>query len=429
MTASFRRYRRWLIAIAIPCFVVSVAANCRDTSSPTAPTDASVTEQASATPQPTATDEPTATPTAIDRSRLPVQLHIPGAPDESGTPVAASPTDFGDYLHVVDLAEGTARLVGSARLAAKPDSFNRPLLSPDHTHIAYPSRRSIVVIEVATGREQAFPLPAAPPSATPCGPIGIGLSWAPDSASLAINTEDALLVLDRVSGSYREIVHNTGTPGACAVAWSPDAEWIVFSNHFALLRVRPDGSDRLEGSTYYGGPSGFIWAPDSTRFFFSGIGGGTSQSSFVSDPDLRVQGIPDLPLIQALSTSGTRVAYHHSEHDEKWNWTSYIETRDVDGTNSRTLVTSRNSGSVAYTLLWSADDAFIAYPQRVSGGGAAPWGSVRVVNSTTGEDLTAALGPASIRFSEWSWVVCDVNVVGWLSTTSLVTWTTCETSI
>ncbi len=391
---------------------------------------------------------------AIDRSRLPVQLRIPGTPDNSATPVDASEYDFGDYLHVVDLTDGTARLVGSAQLAHRSDEGNRPLLSPDHAHVAYASRRSIVVIDVATGREQAFPLPASAPVPNPCLPVGIGLSWAPDSARVAVNTERALLVLDTGSGSYRAIVENTSVPGSCSVAWSPDGAWIVFSNNVSLVRIRPDGSERFEGPPYYAfpefsysGPREFIWSSDSTQLYFSADRAGelNARISFASGLDLRAHGIPigqtiawqtapmyhdshELPFIEALSTSGTRAAYIRSDHDENWRWTDYLETRDIDGTNSQTLVTRpQTGGSIAYAPFWSPDDRFIAYPHRLNGGG--PSGSARIVSPDSADDMAAALGPDSFELQSGRWVRCDVVVVGWLSTTSLVTLTACEGTI
>jgi len=388
---------------------------------------------------------------------LPVKLHIPGAPDNGATPVDASEYDFGDYLHIVDLTDGTSELVGSIPIAPRAGGYELPVLSPDHARIAYQSGRAVVVFEVASGRAQTFSLPAAPSTPTPCHRVRSALSWAPDSARLAVNTETALTILDTGSGALRELDQNTGTPGSCGVAWSPDGAWIAFASGWLLSLIRPDGSDIVVehpqgqyAASYYGGPSEFVWAPDSTRFFFTGLtaisGKGIGSMSFVSGLDLAASGIPigdtiawqtapmmhdvhELPFVQALSASGTRAAYRRSDHDENWNSTDYVETRNIDGTDNQTLVTFKSGGrSVRDALFWSPDDSLIAYPD-VPAGTSIYDGSVRIVNSTGGEDLAAALGPDSFALANGRRVVCSVDVVGWMSLTRLLTWTSCEGSI
>lgn len=445
-----------LTAVLLACLGLTVA--CGNESPSALPTGRSVTAATETLVTPTVSATPRATPRpeTIDRSKLPIEVGVPGAPDDVSTPVDASEYDYGDYLHVVDLSIGTAELVASAPPAPKTDIYELPALSPDHTQVAYRGGKDVAIVDLASGRVRAFPLPTSLPTTSPCQAGRSVLSWAPDSVRLAVNTETALLVLQTGSGAFQEIAQNRGTPGSCGVAWSPEGQWIVFASAWRLALVRPDGSDRRDvpvdspaRASYYGGPSTFIWAPDSAHFFFSGMtlipDKGYASMSFVSALDLRATGIPigdsiawqtppmmhdvhELPFIEALSVSGTRAAYLRTDHDENWKWTNYLETRNLDGTNGQTLVTYiSGGGSIRDVPVWSPDDSLIAYPDRPAG---QPYqGSVRIVTSTGGEDLAAVRGPESFRLVNGRWVVCTMGVVGWLSQARLLTWTTCEGSI
>ena len=397
----------------------------------------------------------TAVPKTINDRLLPVRLQIPGAPGPGVTATAAAYSDFGDYLHVVDLAAGTARLLGASRLASKPDTYNRPVLSPDRGRLAYVSRRNIIVIDIATGVQQSFSLPSEAAVDTPCLYLGVGLSWAPDSNRLAINMANDLLVMETNTGLYHTIATHPAR-GRCSTAWSPDGTWIVFDNNVALVRIHPDGSGRVDGPPYYAAPDfayagalDFVWAPDSAKFFFTsetGSNGETapfSRISFVSGLDLRARGIPigktiawqtepmhqdsrELPFVQALSASGEKAAYVRFDHDANYKWTTYLETRDIDGTSSRTLNSSDQvRATIADAPFWSPDDSAIAYPVRgIQSHG--EFGGVHVVNAASGDDLAAVRGPDSFGITNSQTEACDVLVVGWISTTSIVTLTTCE---
>ena len=446
--------RRLAIAIATLIAAISVNAACGGSSTGLrTPSD---------TPKPSQTPGPTATPGVIDRSKLPVRLTIPGIPDTPVSPAAtpsASPWR-GSYLHVIDLTDGTARVLDAAPLPNDPattllshDVPGDAQLSPDRQQLAYLSRRGVVFIDIATGSTHVQAYPVDDRSYAPGGRCGWGdfLAWAPDSRRVAVDSGDQMLILDLGTGAPRQVLTSTRL---CDLAWSPDGNWIVFADGSRLGRVRPDGSDRLTDSTVLG-PYGFTWSPDSSQFFFAAETSIFTQDSFVSGIDLRARALPVrdtsslaktpepygprfYPFIDALSSTGTRAASVRADRDDDLNRYSFIGTRDLYASDPKILATEEsfachgdagcNGGTEASVpLRWSPDDSYLAYSATTSQPPRSTFGGIHLVEVVSKKVTDAVEGPDSFTPNGGATVeVCfPVFTVGWISTTSLVTLVRC----
>ncbi|NDP42628.1 MAG: hypothetical protein GZ089_07915 [Aromatoleum sp.] len=408
---------------AVVALCVVVAAACGP-SSPLATPAAT-----SATPSPT---QPAATAKAkaIDRRRLPVRLEIPGAHDPQATPaIAPANINFGEYLHVVDLATGTARLLRDSQPVHKRPDYQRLELSPDHGYLAYVAYdHYVVIIEIATGAERAFPLPPSPPAKYRCTLENKRVAWAPDSTRLAIEVGTDMLMLDAASGATRQMFRADPSYGeVCGLSWSPNGDWIVFDDGKGLARIRPDGSGQLS-VLKYGGLSNLAWSPDSTTFVFLAATPAdyVHAAPFVSTIDLQPRALPFRGRELAWSNDGDRIVYLHSVHGAEFNWKDYIETVDAGGIDQETLLTYQSrERALVDAPFWSPDDAFIAYPTRQL----RPdheHADIDIINTISGEALPAVDGPGSFRNDKGLGGDCRVLPLGWISTTSLVTLTECS---
>jgi Tol biopolymer transport system component len=148
----------------------------------------------------------------------------------------------------------------------------------------------IVVLDVASGSVVAHissnAFPRVKGTKSECGGGDSSGAWSPDGSKVVyarhqcggkpdpVNDEQAAIYIANADG--------TGTPqlivsmgninsGESQIRWSPDGQWLLFSNG-GLAIVRPNGFDyraiftTLPMDTYYYSPA---WSPDGSRVIFS----------------------------------------------------------------------------------------------------------------------------------------------------------------
>ena len=98
-------------------------------------------------------------------------------------------------------------------------------------------------------------------------------TWSPDGTQVVIEGSDpgsfeSDLVLMSADGSDA-----TSLGAGSGAAWSPDGEWLAFSNHSDRTLVVIDPDDRRFDLTVndFGAPDALAWAPDSLRLAFVAI--------------------------------------------------------------------------------------------------------------------------------------------------------------
>ena len=86
-------------------------------------------------------------------------------------------------------------------------------------------------------------------------------TWSPDGRQVVMQSEDETLTLMAADGSDATPLG----PGSGA-AWSPDGEWLAFTNHSAgtLVVIDPDGRRFDLTVNDHGAPGSLAWSPDST---------------------------------------------------------------------------------------------------------------------------------------------------------------------
>lgn len=94
---------------------------------------------------------------------------------------------------------------------------------------------------------------------------------APDGQRLAIVSSAGIWVGNIASGTGNVVAN---TPGAIALRWSPDGDWLAYRVLTKVYVMRPDGSaTKMYASEF---PGGLSWSPDS-RWLISGSENSTLQ--------------------------------------------------------------------------------------------------------------------------------------------------------
>jgi hypothetical protein len=171
----------------------------------------------------------------------------PWTPDGTAAPLGAASVLYSSDDWLIDEADWFLGLVGAEtddyRLIERPGGIAglSSVLSPDGTRLAATEG----VIDLATGRETAFPVEWTAMWTAP-------QAWSPDGATLAVLTDPAdgsgprLRTLDVGTGATTEIARlsaRSALPGWTA-AFSPDGSWLAFqTDHGVRVHALTGGGD------------------------------------------------------------------------------------------------------------------------------------------------------------------------------------------
>jgi Tol biopolymer transport system component len=131
--------------------------------------------------------------------------------------------------------------------------------------------------------------------------------------------------------------------------WSPDGTRIAYDGDDGLYVVNVDGS----GPTRIASGQDATWSPDGTRIAFGGQGG-----IFAVSPDgnglVQLTSGPGFDEFPAFSPDGSRIAYQHSQGDER-----AIYIMNVDGSNPSRVADFQ--GDTMGRPVWSPDGSMLAF--------------------------------------------------------------------
>jgi Tol biopolymer transport system component len=131
--------------------------------------------------------------------------------------------------------------------------------------------------------------------------------------------------------------------------WSPDGTRITYDGDDGLYIMNVDGSDQ----TRIASGQDATWSPDGTRLAFAGEGGIFAVAPDGTDLDQLTSG-PGFAEFPAYSPDGSRIAYLHSQGDDR-----AIYTMNVDGSDS-SLVAGFQADTVGRPE-WSPDASMLAF--------------------------------------------------------------------
>jgi dipeptidyl aminopeptidase/acylaminoacyl peptidase len=131
--------------------------------------------------------------------------------------------------------------------------------------------------------------------------------------------------------------------------WSPDGTRIAYDGDDGLYVVNVDSS----GPTRIASGQDATWSPDGTRIAFGGQGG-----IFAVSPDgnglVQLKSGPGFDEFPAFSPDGSRIAYQHSQGDER-----AIYIMNVDGSNPSRVADFQ--GDTMGRPVWSPDGSMLSF--------------------------------------------------------------------
>jgi hypothetical protein len=141
--------------------------------------------------------------------------HVAVSPD--GARVAFAAREASWTVRVLDLADGSSRVVGYGEL------LRPPVWSPDGTQLLVEWEVHAVRMQSRISFEGAEPEMIAYRFDEGCG----GASWSPDGRELALAAADTIRVHTLATGENRVVARYARE--ACAPVWSPDGRHIAFA--------------------------------------------------------------------------------------------------------------------------------------------------------------------------------------------------------
>jgi dipeptidyl aminopeptidase/acylaminoacyl peptidase len=211
--------------------------------------------------------------TAGQRARLAAPSyslqHLAASP--VGDQIAVGSFEDGWKLRVLDVSDGSSRLVGRGDLEGPPS------WSPDGTQLTYSWRASGVdiapsVVRASVDGSVFEVIEQGRPGSFGC----ITPSWSPDGREIAYPIADTVRVRTVATGATRTIA--TGVAEACKPVWSPDGRVLVFgygggggigSARLALVGARGGPVRNLTSLYSYQADARPAWAPDGRSLVFT----------------------------------------------------------------------------------------------------------------------------------------------------------------
>jgi Tol biopolymer transport system component len=172
------------------------------------------------------------------------------------------------------LLAGTVTSSLFAQRSARAIYYSVPSWAPDGRTIAFESNRDGEAA-VYTIRPDGSGLRRL----TPSGALGEQPNWSTDGRYLVYTSmRDSVRQLHRMTPDGREVGPLPGTTNGFLAAYSPDGHWLLFaaqdrrpSNHYRVVVMRPDGSDRRSLGDMTKSNEDPRWTLDGARVVFTEV--------------------------------------------------------------------------------------------------------------------------------------------------------------
>jgi hypothetical protein len=184
---------------------------------------------------------------------------------------------------------------------------------------------------------------------------GNEVSWAPDSRRIVLAADDALYVVDVVTGESTRLRSDVrGT----SVAWSPEGSRIAVADGGSLSVVTPSG--RSLGSVAADGAADPTWSPDGTKIAFDGANELYSVDANGSHLKVLLYGSPGSgPGTPSWSPDGRRILYFYTPGSPE-NFTGQVWSMQPDGSHRQRLYDEGCCVGDWHPPIWSPDGRWVA---------------------------------------------------------------------